>query len=281
MTVRSLTRAGLLATVSALAFAAPAPAATIDPLDGYSLLSAHRVWDSGDDAGCEIIDVYTPAFFGWSFAGNHYSSGFDGGANMLGVSGTGWEPDTNTATFKPKSNTLVVGPAEAGGLQVTRFERAHGGWLRSLIKLENTSESGVTDVPITWDNQPDGTTIRQTSDGDVEFEAGDRWLIASGSGPAADNDQGPVGLALYGKGSPEATPGEPINDLVDESCATVEFEIDVPANSSRYLLFYADMEPTLKKQKQAAEGWDRKGLTDELLSGISQGVRSKILNWDL
>jgi hypothetical protein len=281
MTVRTPTRASLLATVAALAVAAPAPGAVIDPLEGYSLLSAHRAWDSGNDSGCGIIDAYTPAFFGFSFAGNRYSSGFDGGANMLAVGGTSWEPDTNTATYTRSSNTLEVGPAEAGGLQVTRFERAHGGWLRSLIKLENTSDIGITAVPIAWDNEPDGTEIRETSDGDGEFEAGDRWVVVSGPGPAADNDRGPVGLALYGKGSPEATPGDPINDLVGENCATVQFEIDVPANSARYLLFYADMEPTVKKQKQAAENWNRKTLTDELLRGIRGGVRSKILNWDL
>ena len=61
------------------------------------------------------------------------------------------------------------------------------------------------------------------------------------------------GLALYGKGSPEATPGDPINNLDGSDCATVEFEIGVPANSSRYLLFFADMEPTIKKQNRAAK----------------------------
>ena len=283
MSCRTLTRASLLATVASLAVAAPAPAAPVDPLDGYSLLSAHRVWDSddGDAAGCEIIAAYTPAYYGFSFAGNRYSSAFDGGANMLAVGGTSWAPDTNTATYKPKSNTLEVGPAEAGGLQVTRLERAHGGWLRSLIKLENTSDIDATAVPIAWESELDGNEIRKTSDGDGEFGAGDRWLVVTGPGPAAENDVGPVGLALYGKGSPEATPGAPINDLVDENCATVQFEIDVPANSARYLLFYADMEPTVKKQTQVAETWNRKTLTDELLSGISGSVRSKILNWDL
>jgi hypothetical protein len=90
-----------------------------------------------------------------------------------------------------------------------------------------------------------------------------------------------VTQVLYGKGRPQSKPSVLCSPGKKSDCIGVEFRVKVPARSTRFLLFYTELNDTNANAIASANKYNNKHLNAALLSGVSSSVRHKILNWDL
>jgi hypothetical protein len=74
---------------------------------------------------------------------------------------------------------------------------------------------------------------------------------------------------------------EIINAPDGTACFTVGFSARVPADSTRYLLFFTEMNRTNGGAENKASKYNDRNLNDELLKAIKGKVRNRVLNWDL
>ena len=266
-----------------LLLATKSTAATVT-INDVNLFANNRTWypDSADGACIPIIKSgYSPAN---DASLGIQSDAFDGG--LLLVSGN--DP------FNPKimpsgptadltGNQLTVGPKSFAGFKVTRFDRLlSSGIMRSLIKLENKKKKAVSshlalDTGLGSDSY---TGVRKASNGS-KMNKSSRWVVTSDS---ATNPSDPVvTMAFFGKGKPKVKvrnlplgPPRPSSD-----CITVSFgKVKIPARTTGYLLFFADINTDNETGISAAKKFNKKKLNSQLLAGISKGVKKKVLNWD-
>jgi hypothetical protein len=93
---------------------------------------------------------------------------------------------------------------------------------------------------------------------------------------------------LFGKGSSAIRPNNVIA-APPGSCPggqgdqlLVTFKVSVPKHDTRYLMFFAEMNKDSNADAvKEAKKYNDKHLSNSLLKGLSSGVKSKILNWDL
>ena len=89
-----------------------------------------------------------------------------------------------------------------------------------------------------------------------------------------------VGFALFGKGA-----GEKVSTVdfgpPSYQCVTVDYEVTVPPNQTRYMLFFTEQHTSRSTAEGSIAKYDRAHLSEDLLRGIPDDVRNKILNWDL
>jgi hypothetical protein len=241
-------------------------------------------WDPDENSGCEASTGYTPADDGVIDDGTtEDSDAFDGG--LLLVVGTETFEDAN-GVGNLVGQSLSVGPDSLEGLQVSRTDRALGSspTLRTLIRLRNTGAAKTRDI--VWDSDlgsdgQAGEGVRDSSNNDTTFQLGDRWVVSSDTATDPPDDPA-LTHVLFGRSNPREKTVEVINEPESGSgCFSVRFSVRVPGHSTRYLLFFTEMNRTNAGASNKAGKFNDRNLNRKLLSGLSPSVRNQILNWDL
>jgi hypothetical protein len=63
------------------------------------------------------------------------------------------------------------------------------------------------------------------------------------------------------------------------NCLTVEYEVRVPANSTRYLLLFTRLAGTNQQASNGAEDFDQEKAY--LFRGLKSRLRDRVMNWNL
>lgn len=181
-----------------------------------------------------------------------------------------------------KTGESVTGdPTSLAGLRVSVSHRAlpEKPVLRTLLKLVNNGTQARTPKVLYVNNSGGDMNedVRDTSDGDADLELRDRWAVTSDS---SNDPQDPVKTwSLYGPGNV----AERVTSIEAEpeasDCLTVEFDVRVPAGSSRYLLMFTRLTATNNAGSNAAGDFSAEKAY--LFQGLRPGVRDRVLNWDL
>jgi hypothetical protein len=293
MRMRRLAQVAMIfAAVLALMGVQIAQAGSHITIDGSQLTGATAIWDVGNDytysstGPCYGHNGYTPVEDG-SYGSQ--SDSFDGGLFIL-VDGKTFNDKDGIGTKSHQQ--LTVGPTRMSGLKVTRVDTAFKSspTLRSLVMLKNPKSTAVQ-LPILWDSglgSDTGTLVQATSSGNKKFTLKDRWFVSADSNSSPSDP--PVTMVMYGQGivqKPSAVvnaPGGPAHGPLTADptgCVTEKYVIDVPANSTRSLLFFTQMHDTNGHAKHAAKKFDSLGPTNNLFDGLSAKVRNTIVNWNL
>ena len=224
---------------------------------------------------------YTPVADGWILGGGSWRwDGFDEGL-MTAVEGELYADSDGKVTAL--RNSITTDPANTSGLFVQRMDSAlrAGPIMRSLIRLRAPSGSAFNGtVTLHSDLGSDGgEEIEATSTGDQAFTTGDRWLVTSPPPPLSTYTDPALTHVLAGKGAaekPAAIPTPP-----GGGCLSVDYELNVPAGKTRYLLIFAEMSLQPGRAETSARRYDKRGLSRSLLSGIGRKIRNQVVNWEL
>jgi len=227
-------------------------------------------------------NFYSPVDDGSTVGGR--SDAFDGGL-VLFVEDQAFAATKGNET----GEQLAVGPKNVGGLKVTRTDRALPGsrTLRDLTKLSNPHKHAVTKT-ITLNSELGSdadTFVEGTSSGDKKFNKADRWGVTSDQDQTTSGDP-PVTLVHYGKGAAVKTkrqfgPRSQTATVDGQDCVVPQFVVRIGGHQTRYLLFFAELSDAVSDSLTSAQKFNHRHLTPGLLSGLSKGVKAKILNWDL
>ncbi len=268
-------RGAVVAAGAALALAAGMGMAHATPQDinSTTLKSHHRAWDLTSDA----FSVSDGAI-SYNRTGD---DAFDGGL-ILYVDGTAFGDANGMGNYNASNESIKVGPTTLSGLKVSRTEKAGGAYDRSLVRLSNPTHSAIKTTLEWYSNLgSDGSGIVQsTSNGaSGSWTTSDRWMVTSEPGANADGDDPTIAFVLYGKGAAV----QPSDILLRPSSGetSAQYKVRVPAGETRYLLFYTEMWDNPKHAKKSMAQYDDKNLSSSLLSGISNKVQGKIVNWSL
>ncbi|MEX0992253.1 MAG: hypothetical protein WD004_08315 [Actinomycetota bacterium] len=209
---------------------------------------------------------------------------FDGGLN-LSVNGTFF--DVPDASGGLSGQQLSVGPRSLAGLRVWRIDRVLGTspTLRDLVKFRNPSSSAIS-VTIVLDTNlgANSATVVDSSTGDTTFTKADRWVLTD------DEATDPTVTHVFnGKQAHEELVGvsEAPGGMSGNDCIRVRLKIQVPARSTRYLLFFLQMHDLTDQgagytaSESDAAKFDVVRLNKKLLRGLSGKTKSKIVNWNL
>jgi hypothetical protein len=209
---------------------------------------------------------------------------FDGGL-MLVVGGETYSVPSQQANLKNKQ--ITTGPRGLAGLKVWRLDRVltKSPTMRSLVKLKNTTNNPIS-RPVVWDSAlgADSTAdVRGSSSGDMNFTKADRWITGSDD-PTTPGDP-PAAFQFFGRGNVRSPVDEVLykpaqTSVPGEACVTVRLRIKVPANSTRYLLFFTQQWSTNEQAKMGIKKVDALS-QGHLLADIGSGVRNNILNWNV
>jgi hypothetical protein len=267
-------------------------AATVDLDDTRVKGGGHTAWNSSATDNFWCLDTPTPqgtALAEEGKAGDRHDG--PDGALMLAVQG---EPFTDPDGMGTKNGeTIKAGPDTLSNIRVKVTETAiqDEPAVRMLYSLTNTKGSKATKTVKMGSNMgsDSDTRIERTSSGDRDFGASDRWVVTSEKpDPLGTLADPPFTNVLYGKHA-----GTDVVDVVakpESLCDHGSFADDVlasfiakiPAHSTRYLMFFAEMnQDSNAKAVHEAKKYNDRHLSNSLLKGLSNGVRSKILNWDL
>lgn len=257
----------------------------IDLSYGDPALSSQGVafWDFYySENTCDASDGYTPLYDG-AFVGT--GDGFDGGF-LVTVGSTDFQDPDGFATRD--GNVVKSGaPAAVEGLNVSSTARAiqTSPTLQYLVKLRNPGETAVnTSVIVSTDLGSDGgTTILGDSSGDGTHANNDRWLVSADAATAPFGDP-VVTQVLKGKKARAATSVATALTSGNE-CLGLEYTVKVPADSTRYLLLFAELHDNNGAGKKAAikhaSVYDSQKTMGKVLKGIAPKIYSKIVNWNL
>jgi hypothetical protein len=239
-------------------------------------------WDAEDGvSACVGVGTDTPVEGGEIDDGVSVDAdAFDTGL-VLQVGTTPFNDPDNIGNLVGQS--LSLGPVSMEGLQVSRTDTAIGSspTLRTLIKLRNNGAAKTRDV--VWDSDLGSdldTGVRATSSGDATYQLGDRWLVSSDFATDPPGDAA-VTHVVFGRSNPREKVVEILFNPNTAGCFVVRFSASVRANSTRYLLFFTEMNRTNAGAAVRAGKFNDPNLNSKLLKGISAGVRNQVLNWDL
>jgi hypothetical protein len=263
------------------------------PLDSeYSLEGAGATWDmeanydygKGSGGPCTSKDAgYTAREASYKGKGD----AFDGGLYVKIGSTVFDDPD---AIGRLNGQRMRVGPMDIGPLVVSRVDQAleTSPTLRTLVRLVNTSKKPHT-TSITWDSGM-GADGSEATRGSSAAPAGaatakDDWIVTS-------DDPGDVGdpavtFAVYGPGDirvrNRAVPFPPEGDDPPSGagCVVFTFTVTVPADSTRFVLFFTEMSDSNEKALTKATRFGSVRMGWPLMDGISEKVAKRVLNWDL
>lgn len=272
----------------------PVARATVVDIDATTLTGGNATWDLeadfnfGSGGPCVAKSGFTPANDGsWDDGVTPKSDAFDGGLYIV-VDGKTFADNDGNGT--KKGQTMKVGPTTLSRLNIRRTERAlhTSPTLRSLISFQNPTND-VISVPVIWDSavgSDDSEATRASSDGDTFLTRTDRWFVSSDDPTTPDDPT--VTMALYGKGpvaekvasviwAPEDDPTEPPG----EGCISLKYVLKIPAKSTRYLMFFTEMNDTNENAATSAAKFNSVKAGNDLLVGLSDAVVGKILNWNL
>ncbi len=234
-------------------------------------------WDMyPDESSCEVSNGFTPASDGAFGPDYSQSDAFDNGLEM---SVNGKDVPDKDGLLDVRANEVIAGGGKIDGVKIWRTERAlaTSPTLRTLVRFDNTAGSAQT-MRVLWDSDlgSDGfEAVRASSDGDTTYDVSDRWVVSSDD-PTTPSD--PVlTFALFGRKARVGT--KAIVNGFGSGCFTVKFAFRVPAHSTRYLLFFTQMNGTNEKALTRATKFDKPA--DPLLAGLPDTVLSEIVNWSL
>jgi len=275
----------VLATAATLAFATTA-SATLEPISSVTLQSGGgtALWDAETEYACLPGVLADSPVANGSF--NAQSDAFDGGLllNVFAASPgyVGFSDGDGQGNHVGQS--LTIGPRTLLGLRVTRTDTGLPGspTLRSLVKLTNTTNHKLTRAVSLCSNlgSDAASGVRASSNGDHKLTAADRWVVTSDSATTAVDP--PVTHVFSGKGALRVTKtGFCAPTGAQSDCVGQELKFTLGGGKTRYLLFYAEMHGTNGSAITGASKYNNKNLTAALRSGLSQTVRSRVLNWDL
>jgi hypothetical protein len=275
--MRRSTLALVFAVIASLVLGTVAMAVPVTPIDNAELNgSGDRVWDPLNDSGGCLHDdtVYTPVDDGST---GLQTDAFDGGLTLI-VDGKGFADADDTGN--EVGEQLTVGPTTFHGVAVLRQDRAIGRSLRSLIKFTNTRAFAQT-LEVYFDSDlgsDDSGEIRATSTGDLQVTRADRWFVTSDD---ATTPSDPVlTFVTHGKGSIRSRADSPaFGDLTE--CVVTHWTVRVPGHSVRYLLVFAEMNPTNEVALNNVGKWNSQKLNATLLDDIGANAKAKVVNWDL
>ncbi|MCX8071341.1 MAG: hypothetical protein N3C12_02655 [Candidatus Binatia bacterium] len=151
-------------------------------------------------------------------------------------------PFVAPATVDLTGTTLLAGPVPMSGLNVwvQYFFSINTQAMRMLVFLQNSTASTITavvEVPVNFGSDS-YTQVDDTSSGDTSVTVADRWVVTSDGGRGD-----PVNTSVfYGPGAPAVAPFNYTQTVFE--CSGSEglgatFNISVPANSARALMFFA------------------------------------------
>lgn len=274
---------GVAVIAAGVGFASQAQALD-ETIAGYALGGAGREWDFENSTAFAVSEgaIIEP--------GRVADDGFDSPSLAFevetggGAPGVTYKDPDGIGNYDRKHNSLTTSPATANGVTVSRVETAAGPYLRTLIKLQNSSSEDLDRIARwTADYGSDGAEeIQSSSSGDREADKKDRWFVTGETGANDFDDDPTLAFVLFGPG----VDGKKDLNYIPLQVAgagklTVFMDFTVPARSSRYLMFFTEMHGNPKDAKKSMGKFDQKHLSKGLLDGISKKTQKQILNWDL
>ncbi|MEA2521566.1 MAG: hypothetical protein QOI81_1212 [Actinomycetota bacterium] len=196
------------------------------------------------------------------------------------IGGHGFTVAGNAGTYNG-TDTVSAGPTKMSGLAVGVKETNidTGQVLRMLMSLKNRSSKNIStsfvlDTAL-GDNGP-GERIDSTSSGDKVLTVADRWIVTRNS---SGTDATPT-LVFYGRGNVTTKVAAVTKQPEDVGCTTVKMKVRIPANSTRYLMFFASVHAHGDEAaaENDASAFHSVGMGSPLLAGLSVKVCSKVLN---
>jgi hypothetical protein len=219
------------------------------------------------------------------------SDAFDGGLFLL-VNGDAFGNGIEDAALTGGGHELTTGPQTKSGLVIRRQDRAlqTSPTMRSLVRFVNNGATNRT-VNLVWDSAmgaDEEERTRASSSGDLRHRENDRWIVASDDPDNASLSDPPVLFVFYGVNAPTkvktviwAPEDAGPENGIGEGCVAVKYRLTVPAHSTRYMLFYTDLGMDNTDAKAQAAKYNPQHLNNNLLVGITDGVKQRIVNWDL
>ncbi|MBE9103241.1 DUF4347 domain-containing protein [Vacuolonema iberomarrocanum] len=190
-----------------------------------------------------------------------------------------YAPD-NTADLT--GTTLTTSTVELSDLNVTAqyYADPNTPVLRSFVTLENPTDEAITITFTVATNMgsDDDTVVVDSSSGDNTFGLDDAWVITSDD-PTDPSDPA-ITHVRYGPGASVTTQAISllVFDNADPDGVLAEYSVTIPAFSTRSLLLFDELSPTLNDASTGATRYDSvetlesttllEGLTDEQLAGI-------------
>jgi len=205
------------------------------------------------------------------------SDAFDGGL-VLEVDGSTFQDSDSTAELA--GQTLMTQDS-FGGLEVIREDTAmtSSPTLRTLTTFDNVSSEDIS-ATVVWSSNlgsDDDEEVRGSSDGNSSYDLSDGWVVSDDD--TSDNDPA-LTFVLFGGGAPQVTTDSIVDgDTFGTGCFSVDFEITIPAESSRSLMFFTEMNQTTADALNAGPSFDSIEATSDLLGGLSSADLLGILNW--
>lgn len=180
--------------------------------------------------------------------------------------------------------SVAAGPSLMSGLQVSvnYYAVQSAPLLRTQAIFTNPSNSPVTaTITLTTNVGSDSSTqVIATSNGDLAFTTADRWIITDDSDTNGDDPTnthvlaGPntgllteTGLTLFEDSGPEGV--------------LARYSLTVPANSTRRLLFFNELNAGAAEAVTDAARYDTLPPNSPLLDGLSGTDRAQVANFQL
>jgi len=195
---------------------------------------------------------------------------FDGGL-LLSVNGAAF--GGGSALQSPREQSVMIGPAGVGGIEVTRSIRVPSdgiGFARYVERLRNPTPAPVTaTVLISGNLGSNGATVLvATSEDDGLFNTDDLWLVTD------DDDGGGDPTMTFVFGTPGAISPATEASLVGDNFR-FQFEVDIPPRSTATVIHWAaqslDQAMAVEKAELIAE-LDPEAMVDLDLVDLSRAV---------
>ena len=219
--------------------------------------------------GAAVVDAYIGQVDPYDLASMIWVNNTLVGGN-LSVSGS-------TASFTP---VTISGLA----VQIEYHAVSSSATLRNYTSFTNTTGSDITvtvDFTVNFGSDVD-TVLVGTSNGDFAFATNDRWVVSDDYDPTWHDPANTT--VIYGPGSPAVTPtfvSQTVFDCWSTNGVLARYTLTVPANSTRALMFFHQLNVTSADGLMAASLFDvtpRSG--DDLVEGLTPAQLSQIANWD-
>ena len=187
-------------------------------------------------------------------------------------------------------NTVTAGPVPMWGLDVSMeyafSDVVQGGRIRARFTNPTFFPIDITvEMPMNSGASP--FTIQATSSGDTVFTTADRWVVTSEGDPPND----PVNTTVLWGQRAAVTPSfvtETVFGCGGVDGIGVTFDITIPANSTRQLLFFAGLGDMVGLNNTVTGAITNAAMFDinadidpSLLAGIPTAELREIMNWQL
>lgn len=255
------------------------------------------VWHLNNDQGAAGACGTAAPGLGFRDAGNtgtapDLGNAYDGGW-LVYVNGT--RVSDADGTIDITGNVATSDPVSISGLNVSMqylFSTTRSA-ARILVVLNNPTAAPITatvNVPTNIE-EDNPLNVNGTSSGDTTVSTADRWLVISESANvnvAPTNEV--TSFVFYGPGTPAETPTL-YNSTVWTCSGTAGieavFDVSIPANSTRYLMFFAGLGGVATADNVPASAISAMSafnsnttVGSDLLAGLTSTQLFQVLNWN-